>query len=176
MKTLFSQYGVGLIEVLVALFLLAIGVLGYTALQLRAVDAGNEALIKSQATLILRGLTESIRSNVAGQDEYPTAVQSYVALKINESDKTKTIPEAPTSCLNPAISCTATQMAQYDAYWAARNALDLGMHLTMTNCPGISTTSQVKRQCLFAAWDSTALMATNYNSCMTTEGVYKVTA
>jgi Tfp pilus assembly protein PilV len=56
MKTKKSELGVGLVEVLVALILLAIGVLGYTALQLRAVDASNEALTKSQATVLLRGL------------------------------------------------------------------------------------------------------------------------
>ena len=38
------QKGVGLIEVLVALVLLAVGVLGYSILQLRAVDASSEAL------------------------------------------------------------------------------------------------------------------------------------
>jgi len=41
------QAGVGLMEVLVALLLLAIGVLGYVALQLRAIDASSEALTKS---------------------------------------------------------------------------------------------------------------------------------
>lgn len=52
------QAGVGLMEVLVALLLLAIGVLGYVALQLRAIDASSEALTKSQGILILRGLAE----------------------------------------------------------------------------------------------------------------------
>lgn len=44
----------GLLEVLVALILLAIGVLGYVALQLRAMDASSEALSKSQAILVMR--------------------------------------------------------------------------------------------------------------------------
>ena len=43
----------GLLEVLVALILLAIGVLGYVALQLRAMDASSEALSKSQAILVM---------------------------------------------------------------------------------------------------------------------------
>ena len=61
------QKGVGLMEVLVALLLLAIGVLGYTVLQLRAVDASSEALSRSQGMLILRGLAENIRANPAGR-------------------------------------------------------------------------------------------------------------
>lgn len=176
MKILSSQEGIGLVEVLVALFLLAIGVLGYTALQLRAVDAGNEALTKSQATLILRGLTEGIRTNVAGQSEYPAAVQSYVAIELSNADKSKTVPEAPKSCLNPTAACTSKEMAKYDAYLAAKDALDLGMRITMTECPGVTNTNSIKRQCLFAAWENTQLTATDYSNCMTVNGVYKVAA
>ncbi|HEY4713949.1 MAG TPA: prepilin-type N-terminal cleavage/methylation domain-containing protein, partial [Aquirhabdus sp.] len=42
-----SQRGVGMVEVLVAMVLLAIGVLGYAALQVRAVEATGEALNRS---------------------------------------------------------------------------------------------------------------------------------
>ena len=45
------QKGVGLVEVLVALLLLAVGVLGYSILQIRAVDASSEALSRSQGML-----------------------------------------------------------------------------------------------------------------------------
>ena len=68
MNNLNKQKGVGLVEVLVALVLLAVGVLGYAALQLRAIDATSEALNRSQATVILRGLTESIRANPLAQN------------------------------------------------------------------------------------------------------------
>jgi len=43
MLTMNKQKGVGLMEVLVALLLLAVGVLGYAVLQLKAVDASSEA-------------------------------------------------------------------------------------------------------------------------------------
>lgn len=161
MKTKKSEFGVGLVEVLVALILLAIGVLGYTALQLRAVDASNEALTKSQATVLLRGLTESMRANRDGQGSYPAAVQSYVGMTDPNSG-------APTSCLE--ASCSFAQAAKYDAYQTARSALNFGIHLTMTNCPGAA--GGVKRQCLFAAWDATKLTATDYSKCMDNSGVY----
>ncbi|TXJ07725.1 MAG: type IV pilus modification protein PilV [Acinetobacter sp.] len=157
-----NQLGVGLMEVLVALLLLAIGVLGYTGLQLRAVDAGNEALIKSQATMMLRGLAESIRANTAGQASYPAAVQSYVAIEPNTA--------APKSCLN--ATCTAAEMASYQAHDVARNALGMGVRMTMTRCPGVASGSLTQRQCLFAAWEGTTLTATDYSNCMTTQGVY----
>ncbi|QXW26272.1 type IV pilus modification protein PilV [Acinetobacter johnsonii] len=155
-----NQIGVGLVEVLVALVLLALGVLGYTALQLRAVDATGEALNRSQATLILRGLTESIRANPDGQGSYPAAVQGYLGL----GKKT-----AAPKCLNSA--CIPAEMAKYDAYMAADAAQTMGMVITMAECPGVKS---VKRQCLFAAWDDTApkLKATDYSKCMDSKGIY----
>ena len=159
MKNMKNQLGVGLVEVLVALVLLAVGVLGFTVLQLRAVDATNEALTRSQTTLILRGLTESIRANPNGQSSYPAAVQSY----IGAGQKT-----AKKKCFNTA--CTPAEMANYDAYLAADAASQMGVSITMADCPGVG--SVIKRQCLFAAWDATKLTATDYSKCMDNSGVY----
>ena len=92
MKNKKNQLGVGLVEVLVALVLLAIGVLGFTALQLRAVDATSEALTRSQATLILRGLTESIRANPNGQSSYPAAVKGYIGVGEKSPKKNVLMP------------------------------------------------------------------------------------
>ena len=61
----------GLLEVLVALILIAIGVLGYVALQVRAMDASSEALSKSQAIMLMRGLAENIRVNSSQASRYP---------------------------------------------------------------------------------------------------------
>lgn len=160
-----KQIGVGLVEVLVSLVLLAIGVLGYSALQLRAIDATAEALNRSQATIILRGLTESIRANPLAQNAYPIAVHDYLDI-----DEDTTSPE----CFN--AECTVDELAQYDAYWAAKSAQGLGMKITMTTCPGVGTT--IRRQCLFAAWDeaATQLGATDYSVCMASDGIYVANA
>jgi len=139
------QAGVGLMEVLVALLLLAIGVLGYVALQLRAIDASSEALTK------FRGYTSIT-----------------------------TTPTAPTpSCFNPSTLCTPAQMANYDAYNAAKSAFEIGMKITMAECPGVSS-APVKRQCLYAAWDNTTITATSsaadVSQCMSSNGIYVNTA
>ena len=55
-----------MVEVLVALTLLAIGVLGFTALQLRAVDATAEANNRIRAMNLARDLAERIRANQVG--------------------------------------------------------------------------------------------------------------
>lgn len=156
------QRGVGMIEVLVALILLAIGVLGYVGLQVRAVEASGEALNRSQAAMIMHGLAENIRANQAGQSAYSAAVQRYVGYT--------NATTAPTSCLN--VSCSSTQMATHDAYEAAKTAFALGIHLTMTNCPGVPTTGE-RRQCIFSAWGKTTLEATDFSACMSDAGVYE---
>lgn len=155
-------------EVLVALLLLAIGVLGYTALQLRAVDASSEALSRSQGMLVLRGLAENIRANPAGQVNYPTAVRSYT--------KSAVAPSVPSvNCFNPTVACTPEQMATYDAYNVAKSAFDIGMTVTMADCPGVSV-APIKRQCLFIGWDDTTFTATetaaDVTSCMSSAGIY----
>lgn len=154
-----SQTGVGMVEVLVALVLLALGVLGFTALQLRAVEAGEEALLRSQATLLMRGLTESIRVNPNGQQFYSSKVQSYAGIIAS--------PSKPKSCVD--AKCTAEQMAAYDAFLVARSAFNVGINITMATCPGIKSTN---RQCLFAGWGKTKFSAGNYNTCMNSSGKY----
>ena len=174
MKMLKNQMGVGMIEVLVALLVLAIGVLGYVALQLRAIDASAEALSKSQAMLVMRGLAENIRSNPAAFSNYPALIQGYS----NYSSTTA----APTSCLNSA--CTPVQMATYDAYNTAKNADQYGLKITMENCPGVTSTMTLKRQCLYIFWGKTQPNSTttttngvstttvDASSCMSSTGTY----
>ena len=160
------QKGVGLIEVLVALVLLAVGVLGYSILQLRAVDASSEALSRSQGMLIVRSLAENMRANPAAQSNYPAVVRGYTNITA--------APTAPTpSCSNNI--CTPAQMASFDAFMAARAAFDIGMNVTMGDCPGVAS-APIKRQCLFIAWGNTTLSATgtaaDVSNCMNTSGVY----
>ena len=55
-----NQTGVGMMEVLVALLLLSLAVLGFAALQLRAVEATAEGGNRIQAMNIARDLAEKI--------------------------------------------------------------------------------------------------------------------
>ena len=57
------QKGVGLLDILVALLLLAIAVLGFVALQLRAVEATAEGANRIQAMNIARDLAERLGSD-----------------------------------------------------------------------------------------------------------------
>ena len=158
-----SQQGVGLMEVLVALLLLAIGVLGYTALQIRAVEASTEATQRSHAIFVLKGLSESIRANNAGR-------ASYMAL-VNQA-----VPDTFTpQCINPEnTECNVTALATDDVRQAQVNARNFGMHLRMENCPGTATVAvATRRNCLYAAWGETNV-SENTTQCMNNAGIYVV--
>ena len=66
MSTRSSQKGVGMVEVLVALIVLAVGVLGYVMLQVRAMEATIEGTQRIQAINIARDLAERVRVNREG--------------------------------------------------------------------------------------------------------------
>ncbi|WP_166360345.1 type IV pilus modification protein PilV [Pseudomonas akapageensis] len=57
------QQGVTLIEVLVSLFILAVGLLGAAALQLNALKYTDSALMSSQASFIAYDMMDRIRAN-----------------------------------------------------------------------------------------------------------------
>lgn len=62
MNRLTNQHGVGLIEVLVAVLLLSIAVLGFSALQVRAVTATDESLVRTKSLTLVRNLAEVMRA------------------------------------------------------------------------------------------------------------------
>ena len=128
------QTGVGLVEVLVALVLLSIAVLGFVALQIRAITASNEATMNVQATNIARDLAERMRMNRDG-------LAGYVA-------NTDT-----TNCAT--AFCSPEDMAKYDFRLVSSRASDLGMSMDVLNCQG----STLVRKCIYVAWEGTT--ATN---------------
>lgn len=159
----YSQQGVGLMEVLVALLLLSIGMLGYTALQIRAVEASTEAIQRSHAIFVLKGLSESIRANNAGRTSYMTLVNQAVPATVTPQ------------CINPAnTGCSNAVIATDDVRQAQANARNFGMHLRMENCPGTTSVEVAsRRNCLYAAWGETNV-SKNTTQCMSNAGIYVV--
>ena len=131
-----NQTGVGMMEVLVALLLLSLAVLGFAALQLRAVEATAEGGNRIQAMNIARDLSERIRINRDGLLFYK---------KVSE-------PEICSSETDDGIFCTAQQMAEYDFDQVSDKALDLGMELAILDCKG---SADLKRKCIYVAWEGT---------------------
>lgn len=97
-----QQRGVGLIEVLIAVLVMAIGILGVTAMQVAGKRNIYEATQRSLATALARDILERMRSN-------PSALSSYVATVGRGS-----ISTAPASC--NTSDCTPTALASRDLY------------------------------------------------------------
>ncbi len=149
MKTRLNQNGVGLIEVLVALLILAIGILGFVALQYRAIEATSEAINRVQAINIARDLAERIRANRDGLANYATQIQTAA----NQTNYT-------TNCMTSA--CSATAMADFDVSQVVSKASALGMTMNMRTCSGNSD----GRNCIYVAWgDTSATDGTGAGDC-----------
>lgn len=69
-----SQHGVGLIEVMVAVLVLAIGVLGIAALQALALKNSGSSASRTQAAIQIYSMMDIIRANRANLGTYNTNV------------------------------------------------------------------------------------------------------
>lgn len=119
-KQLFNkQKGVGLIEVLVSLLVIAIGVLGMAGLQSRSLQHNQAAYLHSRATFLAGDMLDRIRANqsIAKTSElYQTALDEDI--ENCEED------EYPSRC--ETGECTVQQLAQYDIeQWKFQLACEL---------------------------------------------------
>ena len=108
-----KQSGFTLLEVLIALLILSIGLLGLASLQTNGLRSNQMASMRTTATQLAYDIADRMRANPGGVD-----AQNYV---ITAAAADPTIPTGQ-SC--EAIACTSAQMATYDlAQWraAARN-------------------------------------------------------
>jgi type IV pilus assembly protein PilV len=72
MTTQRSQSGFSMVEVLVALVVLAIGLLGIAALYLNSLQSGRTAIYRTQAVTLAADLADRIRMNRTAQAAYGT--------------------------------------------------------------------------------------------------------
>ncbi len=102
--------GVGLIEVMIAALVLAVGVLGYVGLQLNAKRLNFEAIQRTTASYAAQNLLERMRGN-------PNQVGSYVVTDIDPGALTEPSPNCTTA------QCTNTELAAFDL-WEWDQVLD----------------------------------------------------
>ncbi len=115
--------GFTLIEVLIAVLVLSIGLLGLAALQTSGLGMNHSAYLRSQATILAADMADRMRANRAGLSAY---------------DNTgTTAPTAVAGCTSTA-GCNSTQLAQDDmAAWAADVAAQLPSGVGIV-CPDAS--------------------------------------
>lgn len=110
------QRGLTMFEVLVALVILSIGLLGVAGLQGMAKRSTHQAYQRTLATQLVDGVIERIRSN-------PTAAASYHSGTSSPLGNASQGTSAPSpSCLETNV-CTDVQLAAYDL-WIWEQAID----------------------------------------------------
>ncbi len=129
--------GFSLIEVLVALVVLSIGLLGVAALQASGLRTGRTAIHGMRAVVLASDIVDRIRANPAGAAAY--------VLASGEADPIADIICADAPGVPATVDCTAAQMAAHDIRdWRlalkpeAANGLpgsDAILEVDMTNVP-----------------------------------------
>ena len=180
-----NQKGIGLVEVMVAVLLLSVAVLGFSALQMRAVGATDESLLRTKSLTLIRSLSEIMR---AYPDAYVTgngtnfttvlptinnaspAVQAVMSSSatttITVDNKTIDIVNTANGCLSsetkvvagkvvPKYSCNMSQLAGRDALMFKKIAQDENIDMTVVTCPGTNTEAIQTQMCVIAAWNGT---------------------
>ena len=107
-----AMEGFSLIEVLVALFVLSIGLLGLAALQTTGLRFSHQSYERTQATLQAYDIIDRMRTNKSGTGDTVNTTYNDVSLD-----------SAPGTTDCAATSCNGTQLAEYDLrQWNNANA------------------------------------------------------
>jgi type IV pilus assembly protein PilV len=124
-----SQQGVGLIEILITLFILAVGLLGVAALQFTGSFANKDAISRTQAELVASQVAERLRAAarpatvgngmVANNAYFNDDSYNFSTLSCKDSGQPYescclTRPANIPNC--ESNTCSELQMAQYDGW------------------------------------------------------------
>ncbi len=91
-----AGHGFSLVEVLIALIIMSVGMLGIAGLYVHSMQAGRTSLFRHQAVNLAGDIADRIRAN-------PTAGAAYTAVDgFNHN------------CVNGNVDCTPTEMAEND--------------------------------------------------------------
>ncbi len=97
-----SEGGFTLIEVLIALVIMSVGMLGIAGLYMHSIQAGRTSMFRHHAVTLAGDIADRIRAN-------PGAGINYQVAGVNNN------------CVDGGIDCTPTEMAQNDVYaWEAQ--------------------------------------------------------
>ncbi|MGE0114195.1 MAG: type IV pilus modification protein PilV [Steroidobacteraceae bacterium] len=100
-----KQFGVGMVEVLVALVVMSVGMLGIASLYVTTLQAKTTSLSRMKAVNLAYDMADRIRANPTGGAAYELAIS--------------TVPTTPSPTCKTS-NCDSTQMAAADLYqWDA---------------------------------------------------------
>lgn len=144
--------GMTLIEVLVALLVLGIGVMGYAALQLNAVRMSEDTYSRSQAMAIAQDLIERMRANQSASSFYRTA-----AAWSNPGNPANYPCYAAADAAN-LTPCAPAAMAVADIQLVSKTTREMlpNGSVLVNACNGAASLT-----CVTVAWDQTAAAQCN---------------
>lgn len=143
-----NQQGIGLIEVMVALMLLAVAMLGFSSMQMFAIKSTDESIMRTRAMTVVRGGSEMMRANLS-------AIESF---KNTLNTGTPATGVTINSCMITSATsqvCDIKQLASRDALVLRDYATQNEVNIRLETCPGRLTGSQA-RQCFIVSWGVTA--------------------
>lgn len=146
-----SQKGVGMVEVLVSLLLLAIGVLGFVGLQSKAIKDTSVSATKTNGIIIIRELGEHVRVNYLEKSQFQSSIKTFNDAYVAGGSITK-----PTSCVTQV--CSPNNAAKFDAYQITKKAYDNGMQIALVPCKksdGTNYAAEVAMDCAIVSWNKT---------------------
>ena len=97
--------GFTLVEVLIALVILSVGMLGIAGLYVHSMQAGRTSLFRHHAVTLAGDVADRIRANPRAAADYELA-------------------GADRNCVNGGVDCTPTQMAENDIFFWDQQAAD----------------------------------------------------
>ncbi len=116
------SHGFTLLEVLVALVIFSVGLLGLAGLQMSSVRSNSSAQYRTQATLVLQDLAERMHANTAA-----VGTNTYSGIDFTTIDCTAPpTPYCADSGGTAAAACSPQEMASFDGWMSfcmASNAL-----------------------------------------------------
>ena len=135
--------GFTLVEVLVAVLVISIGMLGVAKLVLAAVTANDSAYFRTQAANLAYSILDAMRANRA----YASTTSGY-QLSLTQS------PNATIMCDALGSDCTPAEMAQYDLYrWRAQLASALPQGNGQVAITPAPASGQVATATITIQWD-----------------------
>ncbi|MFA9216874.1 MAG: type IV pilus modification protein PilV [Sphingomonadaceae bacterium] len=99
-----------MLEVLVAVVVLALGIVAGVAMQLAALRAHHQTALLSQASQLAANLAERMRAN-----PLPAADNPYLSLNYDALAEPDPVPPQPL-CYAPGPACGSAQLAHFDLY------------------------------------------------------------
>ena len=107
------QDGFTLIEVLIAVLVISIGLLGMAGLQTSGIQQSHNSYLKTQASMLAYDMADRMRSNLAGVN-----TGQYDAV-----DSMNDPVNAAPGCISSGSACSATETATNDIYeWTHKDA------------------------------------------------------